>query len=264
MHSRCFEEVALGLKEAFAALGFEAPVVTDPAHINGRAVVLGANLLPRITSPLPPGLILYNLEQVDENSPWLKSGYADFLKRYPVWDYSARNIERLKSCGIDAALCGIGYMPGLTRIPPAQEDIDVLFIGSMNPRRMQLLEQIARRGMLVKGLSGLYGEERDALVARAKIILNIHHYDAQLFEIVRVSYLLANRKCVVSETGRDVELETPLAEGVAFTDAAGLADTCFDLLQHPEKRTAFGERGFACFSALSQVPMLKRALGSLS
>src|ERR1051325_5883258 len=47
-HSRCFEEVALSLQAAFADLGFDAPVVTDPALVRGRAVVLGANLLPVI------------------------------------------------------------------------------------------------------------------------------------------------------------------------------------------------------------------------
>ena len=38
-------------------------------------------------------------------------------------------------------------------------------------------------------------------IARSKIVLNLHQYDAQVFEIVRVSYLLANRRAVVSERG---------------------------------------------------------------
>lgn len=101
------------------------------------------------------------------------------------------------------------------------------------------------------------------MIARAKIVLNLHLYDAQVFEIVRVSYLLANRKCVVSEIGNDTALEHPLKAGVAFTPYAGLADACVKLLDNADERAALAERGFQCISALSQVPMLQRALASL-
>ena len=52
-----------------------------------------------------------------------------------------------------------------------------------------------------------YGGKRDALIARAKVVLNIHYYAAQVFEIVRVSYLLANSKAVVTEIGPDTDLD---------------------------------------------------------
>jgi hypothetical protein len=108
-----------------------------------------------------------------------------------------------------------------------------------------------------------YGEERDALIARAKIVLNLHYFDAQVFEIVRVSYLLANRKCVVSETGRDTALEGPLREGIAFAPYDSLAQTCVRLLQDEAARRRLAEAGFNCFRACPQVPMLERALAAL-
>jgi hypothetical protein len=89
--------------------------------------------------------------------------------------------------GIRAAHCGIGYGPELTRIAPAPEDIDVLFVGSVNERRLIVLKQLAERGVNVDARFNLYGPERDAFVARARIILNVHFYDARLFEMVRVS-----------------------------------------------------------------------------
>ena len=54
-------------------------------------------------------------------------------------------------------------------------------------------------GINVKALFGVYGRERDKLIARSKIVLNMHHYSSQIFEIVRVFYLLTNRKAVVAE-----------------------------------------------------------------
>lgn len=262
-HSRCFEEAALALQAGFAELGYDAPIVTDAAEIKDYAVVLGANLLPRLNIPLPEKLILYNLEQVQPDSNWFKPEYLALLKRYPVWDYSRRNIERLKAEGIEAALCGVGYMPCLTRISPAPvRDIDVLFVGSLNDRRKAVLEEIARAGKAVKAAFNVYGPERDALIARAKIVLNLHFYEAQVFEIIRVSYLLANRVCVVSETGLDEELEAPLKRGIAFASYEKLAEACLQLLDNEAERARLAEAGFAAFSAMKQTPMLKAALAA--
>lgn len=258
-HSRCFEEVALSLRDAFAVLGYDAPIVTDATEVRGTAITLGGHFLARI--PHPEDLIVYNLEQLAGNAAWVVPDYLDTLKRFRVWDYSARNVAALAESGVRAALCGIGYMPSLTRIAPApSKDIDVLFIGSMNPRRAEVLEHLMAQGAAVQVAFNLYGDNRDALIARAKIVLNVHFYPAKLFEIVRVSYLLANRVCVVSETGQDNELEAPFLGGVAFAGYGGLAPACLKLLGDPAARERIAERGFEQMRALSQVEMLRRAL----
>ena len=260
-HSRCFEEVALALREAFAAVGMAAPIVTDASAIEGRAIALGADLLQ--DRPCPDDAILYNFEQVYQNPVVMTPAYAELLRRHRVWDYSARNIEALAAHGVKAALCGVGYMPGLTRIAPAPvQDIDVLFIGLMNPRRGQVLDQIAAQGAKIKVAFDCYGAERDALIARAKIVLNLHFYEAKLFEIVRVSYLLANRVCVVSETGLEPGLEAPFAGGVAFAGYGGLAMACQRLLADDQMRARIAARGFEQMRGQSQLEMLKRALAS--
>ena len=260
-HSRCFEEVALSLHEAFAALGLDAPIVTDPLQVRGTAIALGPHLLPQVA--YPRDLILYNFEQVYQNPRLMTPDYVALLKQHPVWDYSARNVTTLAAHGIKAALCGIGYMPGLTRIAPAPaRDIDVLFVGSMNPRRGEVLHHIRSQGAMVKVAFDCYGAERDALIARAKIVLNLHFYEAKLFEIVRVSYLLANRVCVVSETGLDAELEAPFAGGVAFAGYDGLAPACLRLLGDAAARDRIAQKGFEQMRALSQLDMLKRALAA--
>jgi hypothetical protein len=258
-HSRCFEEVALSLHEAFAALGMDAPIVSDVLQVRGTAIVLGPHLLHRLV--YPRDLILYNLEQVYQNPVVMTPAYIALLKQHPVWDYSARNVAAFAAQGVKAALCGVGYMPGLTRIKPAPvKDIDVLFIGSLNPRRGRVLEQIAACGAVVKVAFDCYGAERDAWIARARIVLNLHFYEAKLFEIVRVSYLLANQVCVVSETGFDTELEAPFAGGVAFAGYDGLAPACVKLLADEAARARIAQKGFEQMRALSQLDMLKRAL----
>ena len=67
-------------------------------------------------------------------------------------------------------------------------------------------------------------------------MLNLHYYEAAAFEIVRVSYLLANRRFVVSEHGCDPEEEAPFSKGVVFTDYAGLVNACLTYLTLPAER----------------------------
>ena len=264
LHSHAFDEVAIGLHAAFRALGLDADVVHDSSRLGDVTIVLGCNLLKGVAPPPPDKrLILFNLEQITPNSPWLTQDYLALLGRYPVWDYSQGNIAELAKMGIRAAHCGIGYAPGLTRIASAPEDIDVLFVGSVNERRLIVLKQLAEKGINVDARFNLYGAERDAFVARAKIILNVHFYDARLFEIVRVSYLLANKKCVVSETGSDTTFEKQFESGVAFAPYAALAETCMRLLQNPVEREAVAETGFNRFKAMPQTEYLKRVLATL-
>ncbi|MBZ9747558.1 hypothetical protein LB516_20110 [Mesorhizobium sp. CO1-1-7] len=264
VHSRAFDEVAVSLCAAFRALGQETYVVHNPTQLGDTTIVLGTNLLHLV--PLPQQqLILFNLEQVSEpstDSMWMKPEYISLLKRYPVWDYSEANVVALASMGVQATFCGIGYMPELTRIAPSRhEDIDVLFFGAFNEHRNSVLNRIEVRGANVKRIfDGIYGDERDTFIARSKIVLNLHYYGTQLFEIVRVSYLLANRKCVVSERGCDSAAEAPLRNGVAFACADDIPEVCMTLLAHREARSALAQEGFEAFSARSQVDFVRKAM----
>jgi hypothetical protein len=263
IHSQAFDEVAMGLNAAFAALGVEAGIVREPSGLGDITIVLGANLLSATTVPAGKRLILFNLEQITPNSPWLSASYLSLLSRHPVWDYSEGNITELARMGIQARYCGIGYMPELTRIAPAQEDIDVLFVGSLNDRRLAVLKQLAAQGINVEARFNVYGELRDSFIARSKIILNVHYYESRVFEIVRVSYLLANRKCVVSETGSDAVFEKQFESAVAFAAFDKLTETCSGLLQSPQARRDLGQAGFDRMVALPQTEYLRRALETL-
>lgn len=262
-HSRCFEEVALSFQAAFLELGYRVPVVSDPALVQGRAIVLGPHLLPHIPAPsLRDRMILFNLEQVSESSSWMTEEYRGLLKEHCVWDYSKNNIRTLADMGITGVtLCPIGYSPALSRIEPASNpDIDVLFIGSLNKRRRQVLNGLIAKGIDARWGFNIYGRERDAALSRAKLILNMHMYDAKVFEIVRVSYLLANRMCVVSETGSDPELESRFCPGVAFTDIGEIPEVCESLLKDQVARQRLKDEGFRIFSSMTQREFLQSAL----
>jgi hypothetical protein len=268
-HSAAFDEVALTLEQGLLRLGHDAVItraLTGPDLVDRRAIILGAHLAPRAGLALPPGSILYNLEQIDGASAWLTPALIDLYRRHPVWDYSATNADRLVARAVPRPqVVPLGYVPELQRVPasPGGEDIDVLFYGSMNPRRQRVLDDLKRAGVRAQAVFGVYGAARDALIARSKLIINIHYYEAKVFEVVRVSYLLANRKVVVSERGADRQEEAAFEGAVAFAEYEGLVPTCLQLLADPAARAQRAAAGFDFFSALPEETFLAPALAAL-
>ncbi|MBK9517856.1 MAG: methyltransferase domain-containing protein [Anaeromyxobacter sp.] len=262
LHAAAFQEVGETLLHALAALGHD--VVLGPDAPAGRtAIVLGSNLLPGHPLRLAPDAILYNLEQIEPGSPWLTPQLLALFRRHPVWDYSERNAARYAELGLDRPrVVPIGWVPELTRIPPAPlEDLDVLFYGSVNPRRLAVLDALRAAGLRVEAVFGVYGEARDRLIARAKVVLNVHYFEAKVFEVVRVSYLLANRRCVVSERGADPAEERELEAAVAFAPYQGLVETCRRLVQDPAERARRAALGFELMSRRDAAAILAPLVG---
>ncbi|MEB3359761.1 MAG: hypothetical protein VKK04_23755 [Synechococcales bacterium] len=266
-HARAVWEVAETVHYGLQALGhdsvltFETDLGDDRQHIT-----LLPNLLVIYQGALAPNTVLYNLEQVYPGSPWLQAPVMDHFLQYPLWDYSTANIHQFRQMGVSPVQhVPIGYVPELSRIPsvPEAEDIDVLFYGSINERRHQVLEALRKKNVNVEAIFGLYGQERDRYIARSKIVLNVHFYPAKVFEIVRVSYLLANRRFVISERGSDSTEEPSFASGIVFSDYENLVDTCLDFLNRPLDRQRIAQAGFELMSQRSEVAYLENALQSL-
>jgi hypothetical protein len=260
-HSEAFRDVGETLHYALLELGHDS-ILTDQTNIpNRQHIILGSNLLPFYPTQLSSNSILYNLEQITPGSPWLQPAFLDILRQYPVWDYSQSNIEQLARLGI---ICvqhvPIGYMPQLTRICPDDEDIDVLFYGSLNERRWHIIQSLRANGVKVEAVFGLYGKERDRIIARSKIVLNIHFYEAKVFEVVRVSYLLANHRFVISERGCNPVEEAAFSEGVVFADYDELVKTCLDFLCRSEDRRCIAEAGFQVMSQRVTTDYLKKVI----
>ncbi len=262
LHSAAFDETALALNGAFADLGHVVPIVRDATEVRGVPLVLGANLLVDLpVAQHPERMVLYNLEQVQPGSPWMRPGYIELLARHDVWDYSTDNIAALGALGVRGVRhCPIAYHPALTRIRPAEESIDVLFIGSLNERRSALLHQLVLHGLDVKALFGVYGVERDRMIARSRILLNVHFYEAKVLELVRLSYWLANERFIVSEPGSDPGVRGELELGVAFAPYGELVATCLRYARRPQERRAIARRGAQLFRLRDAADVLRTVL----
>jgi hypothetical protein len=197
----------------------EAACVYDVRDAIGRDdVVLLAHVAKKLGQTIPEGSTIYNFEPLYDGCRSLSLGYLDVLRAHKVWDYQAKNVEWLKRRGVDAMRVPYGYTPALERAPVKSKDIDVLFFGSMSPRRDAKLAEIREQCKVVTA-HGVYGAELDSLIARARVVVNIHFTDhPHPLEVVRINYLMANGCAVVTEPGWDEQENAAYAPGVVFSD----------------------------------------------
>ncbi len=129
--------------------------------------------------------------------------YRELLQTSAVVDYDADNVPAYAADVADVPIVPMlfaPYLQGDTPLPLEERPIDLLFIGSVNPRRRALLERIEALGLQVAMFdSPLYGAERDAFIAQAKAVVNMHFYDERRFEQVRVAHCLSLGTPVISE-----------------------------------------------------------------
>ena len=262
-HSDAFQEIAKTLRYGLQSLGYNAIITENEFSEASINIILGAHLITEDQiNKIPLSSILYNLEQFDSKS-LLNATTFRMFEMFTVWDYSKRNIENFRERGYGKQLyhVPIGYVPELTCIPKASiQDIDVLFYGSMNARREQIIDELKKSGLNVVALFGVYGEDRDAVISRAKLIINIHFYDSSIVEIVRISYLLANGKAVVAECNEGTEYTDDLKTAVALVPYDQLVDTCIEFVKNDEKRRLLEKNGFDYFSSKSESIILRNVI----
>jgi protein O-GlcNAc transferase len=261
VHAEALTEMAESVYYGLKHLGLPVSFRESPLPAS-RAIIFGAHLLDADSArAVPADAIIFNSEQIDADSPWLTGPYMELLRTHQVWDYSAENALRLAQRGVSAVKhVPLGYLPELSRIAPVAEDIDVLFYGSLNPRRQAILEELQRRGLRVTVLTGCYGAARDQFIARSKVVLNLHFYESKVFEIVRVSYLLSNFKAVVAESGTGTSIEPDLLQALRAVPYDGLVEACVQLVRDDAARRELAQRGHAVFSARPAEPALAAAL----
>jgi SAM-dependent methyltransferase len=262
IHTEAFREVAETLQFGLRSLGHTVQIQDNSIDPTATNVLLGAHLLPPEDAALVPrGSVLYNLEQL--GGPSLPKHFYELARRCQVWDYSRHNIDtwNVMKCASAPIHVPLGYVPEMRRIKAAPKaDIDVLFYGSLNERRASIVNALKAAGVKVHTLFGVYGEERDKFIGRSKIILNVHFYDAKIFEIVRVSYLLANSKAVVTELCPNKVTEEGLGECVMGCPYDSLVETCLSLLRDDKARRKLETRGFQWFSQRKESDILSNAL----
>ncbi|WP_321950212.1 CgeB family protein [Burkholderia cenocepacia] len=264
-HAGAFTELAEVIAYGLEDLGHAVHFNENSMMSDARNILIGCHLAdPRVTEHVPDDTIVVNTEQlhVDEQA-WNQNIYR-WASRYETWDYSARNLAKLRGLGIGhARYLKLGFHPKLRRIPDdVEQDIDVLFYGTIGPRRAAILDALQARGLNVGIVSGgIYGAERDAFIARAKVVLNLHHYASHIFEVVRAFYLMTNGKAIVGEVSPTTSVDPDYAHGFRAAPYDGLVDACVQLVHDTAQRRRLEA---AALDTIGRIPQAKSLAPLLS
>lgn len=240
VHADAYWELAELLAYSLRDLGYETSININEIETKSQNIIFGCHLLPDseygvITNKnIYYPTIIFNTEQLYlENNTWTNRIF-NLQKDFRIWDYNIRNIERLNKEGfLKTSLFEIGYHKKLERIEKQkQKNIDVLMYGSMNERRKKIIDGLKEKKLNVKVLFGVYGAQRDEYISRSKIVLNIHFYNSQLFEIVRVHYLLNNKIPVVCEMNSSTQIDPWWRETIFGVDYSNLVDQCLMTIEN--------------------------------
>jgi glycosyltransferase involved in cell wall biosynthesis len=263
-HSAAFSGLAETIFYGLRHLGHEAFVVSRPSDAAGRIIALAAFFLSDTdASQLPASTIIYNTEVVQQLERDPRSTYVTLLREHEVWDYNRENARRIAAfLSKPVRYVPFGFVPELARIKKEKiEDIDVLFYGELNPRREAVIHGLEAASLNVKHFGYEVREtERDAWIARSKVVLNMHYHQPGVFEIARVGYLLANSKAVVTECDPGEVVDPDLFSGMAVAAYDGLVEACRFLVADDDRRHAIEQGGFAAFQKRVESDILRVAL----
>lgn len=211
-----FHEVAVSLTHFINGVGVRVTVVNEmPSNVDNTEgdlyMILGANAF---TETLPKHYIVIQLEQTTANdeSKWFSEHYQSILRgALEIWDYSLTNYQWLSERGYkNLSYVPIGWSPGLNtvrHVRRSEKTIDVVLYGANMPRRQRIMDALRDRGLKVVLATKITNDERDDIMGKAKVNINIHAFERAILETVRLQYLLSNGCHVVSEPSLDPVLD---------------------------------------------------------
>ncbi len=265
VHSNVFHEIEAAMFFSLQKLGHDVTNSINEFKTNARNIVFGMHHCPVdvVRHDIPKDTIIYSLEQMRDSPECIR--WCRKYRGLEVWDYSMRNVDVLRKAGVENIKhCKVGYVPEISyfeRNKPEDRDIDILAYMSPSDRRLHIMNQFANNSKLnFVSVQSTYGDDRDELIKRAKLVINLHNYDNQIFEIIRVSHLIQNKVPVLCERNADTDFPDYM-EGTVFTSTYNrFVDTAYKLLKKPEELDTQAEKGLEIFKKSPMEKFLEEVL----
>lgn len=234
-----FKELTKELHSCLNHYGIHAEITSRVGENNFMDLYIIFGMNDFSSQIIPHNYIVFQLEQTtgQDESKWFSQTYLNHMKNaLEIWDYSLINYKNLRKLGIDKVeYVPLQYMRSVDTIQHQEKDIDILFYGSINERRQKILDQLDQlttSNLKVVVKTHVWNEERDNLIARSKVITNIHYYNNSILETTRLSHLLSNGCLVVSERSQDPVLDKWHASYLKFVCCDQLVKTCQQCVAH--------------------------------
>tara|TARA_A100001015_G_C15034962_1_gene735606 strand:+ start:2215 stop:3057 length:843 start_codon:yes stop_codon:yes gene_type:complete len=131
-------------------------------------------------------LAFFNLDQLTENVDLIN--IKNFLNEYNVkyYDYSLYNIN-LIGCGIYIPYPYNKYeVNKLKKFLDVPKEYDVIIVGTNSSRRLIKYKELVDNNINITFINNIFGDERDILIGKSKILLNIHgEENFKIYENIR-------------------------------------------------------------------------------
>ena len=248
-----FTDLAKTFKDVLTGMGVDATHAVGTIPADGINIVLGWNsdwVRENKRKLSPKRTILFNAEQLGSESSLVKSDYIGTMLDYVIADYSFLNKETLVGYGKDEdSIVILPIVPTDSikyKVAPATEGThDIVFFGSSNERRNQLLDKMRDEGLSVGHVGG-FSQNLAPYIKAAKIVLHAHYYSTNMFPAIRFLQPLAYGIPIVCERSvlpRDQDWDK---SGIVFADYDDIPKACKEVLANPsaQKTTKIKYRKF--------------------
>jgi len=267
-------DIAANFVEAARLLGRESEVITDRLpDVDGSINLVVAPHEFFVLSDEPTAAlkraaaasVAICTEQ--PNTPWFHLSLDACQRGLLTFDINEHGTTALREFGVDARRLPFGAVPSMTATVDESarwedRDLDMLFMGSLDPKRGSVLAGLAsslwhRHSELrlfpfdkpvLPGTPGVvFGEEKYRLLRRAKVLVNVHRDRSThlppgseppaYFEWVRMVETMANGCVVLTEPSEGF---APLVPGEHFlsVERDDMADALVALLDDPARLEA--------------------------
>jgi hypothetical protein len=265
VHAQVFHEIEASVFFTLQRMGYDVTNSVNDFASDRRNIVFGMHHCPVdvVRHDIPKDTIIYSLEQMRDQPECIR--WCRKYRGFEVWDYSTRNVEVLRKAGVENIKhFKIGYVPEISyfeRNKPEDRDIDILAYMSPSSRREHIMKQFADNPNInFVHIQSTYGDERDEYIKRAKLVINLHNHDNQIFEMVRVSHLIQNKIPVLAERNPDTDFPDYM-EGTVFTSPFNnFVETAYKLLDNLQELDAQTEKGLEIFKQSPMENFLKEVL----
>ncbi len=235
-----FEESALCLRNSLRGCGVASEIFRNTVSQHGYTVFFGAGLRCKPSAfreiANKKTSAIFNLEQLRSRETVVDHDYLQLLAEYPVLDYHVDNINYLRSVFNKTDCFEIPLVPHFDLVNKKvvlswggarKKRSDLLFYGSLNARRLEVLQQLVKSGLSLEVFTeGLYGEKLTGALLSTRAVLHIHYHETALFPAVRLLQPMILGVPIICEESIFSEASDYAESGITFTIYKDFVTVC--------------------------------------
>jgi hypothetical protein len=202
--TKLIESIAINISKFLQELGYSVIIQYDLSEDdciksteNELYIIINVMMIQH--HKFPKLYILYQVEQ--SRSKWFNSTYYNYLDNADfIWEFSIKNRILYKDIELNKIfyqMMPFYYDKNLTN-KNIEIQYDILFYGAANNRRRTILNNLSKIFNIKIGFNK-YDNEKEDLILKSKIILNLHYYDDCALESCRLNEILQYDKIIISE-----------------------------------------------------------------